>query len=201
MIDSTKDEGLLETAKLVSAVRGYQLEGTRRKDEIMDFTVSPSEQSTITAKVRDPAGNLVKNAIVVFQLDDITGGSLSAAQAPTNSQGEASVIYTASTTTSASNGVTITAFVQGAAAVSDSVNVTVASRELFISIGTGNEIFEPDSARYRVESMFPIEHYVLAGIDDVETADPKGHSGGKIERFNLDTAADGNPTSNRCDCK
>ena len=43
MIDSAKDEGLLETAKLVSAVRGYQLEGTRRKDEIMDFTVSPSE--------------------------------------------------------------------------------------------------------------------------------------------------------------
>lgn len=40
------------------------------------FTLAPTEQSTITAKVRDPAGNLVKNAIVVFQADDITGGSL-----------------------------------------------------------------------------------------------------------------------------
>jgi hypothetical protein len=43
MIDGTKDEGLLETAKLVSAVRGYQLERMRRKEEIVDFTVSPSE--------------------------------------------------------------------------------------------------------------------------------------------------------------
>ncbi len=115
------------------------------------FTVAPSEQSTITAKVRDPAGNLVKNATVVFQLDDITGGSLSAAQADTNSQGEAQVIYTASTTTSASDGVTITAFTQVDPTVSDAVALTVASRELFISIGTGNEIFEPNSAQYRVE--------------------------------------------------
>lgn len=43
MIDETKDKGLLETARLVSAVRGYQLERTRRKEEIVDFTVSPSE--------------------------------------------------------------------------------------------------------------------------------------------------------------
>ena len=43
MIDEAKDEGLLETAKLISAVRGYQLERTRRKEEIVDFTVSPSE--------------------------------------------------------------------------------------------------------------------------------------------------------------
>jgi hypothetical protein len=43
MIGGAKDEGLFETAKLVSAVRGYQLEQTRRKDEIVDFTVSPLE--------------------------------------------------------------------------------------------------------------------------------------------------------------
>ena len=131
------------------------------------FTVSPSEQSTITAKVRDPAGNLVKNAVVVFQLDDITGGSLSAAQAPTNSQGEARVIYTSSTTTSASNGVTITAFVQGAPAVSDSVRLTVASRELFISIGTGNEIFEPNSATYRVEYAVQVTDSQGNGVEGV----------------------------------
>ncbi len=131
------------------------------------FTVAPSEQSTITAKVRDPAGNLVKNATVIFQLDDITGGSLSAASADTNSQGEASVIYTASTTTSASDGVTIRASTQADPTVSDSVNLTVASRELFISIGTGNEIFEPNSATYRVEYAIQVTDSQGNGVEGV----------------------------------
>ena len=99
--------------------------------------------------------------------DDITGGSLSAAQDDTNSQGEAQVVYTASTTTSASNGITITAAVQGSPAVSDSVNLTVASRELFISIGTGNEIFEPNSAQYRVEYAVQVTDSQGNGVEGV----------------------------------
>jgi len=43
MIDAAKDEDLLETAKLVTAVRRYQLEQEQRKDELVDFTVSPPE--------------------------------------------------------------------------------------------------------------------------------------------------------------
>src|SRR6056297_3321386 len=47
------------------------------------FTVAPSEQSAITAIVRDAAGNLVANKVVDFGLDDVTGGSLSAGSATT----------------------------------------------------------------------------------------------------------------------
>ena len=113
------------------------------------FTVGTQEQSTLTAVVRDPLGNLVKNQVVTFTLDDVTGGSLSAAQATTNSQGRAQTIYTASTTTSASDGVVVTATVQGTA-ISDSASITVAARELFISLGTGNSIEEPNEAQYSV---------------------------------------------------
>jgi hypothetical protein len=114
-------------------------------------TVATNEQSTITAIVRDAAGNLVKNQVVVFTLDDVTGGSLSVAQATTNSQGRAQTVYGSSTTTSSVNGVEITATVPGFPAVTDTVNLTVAQRELFISIGTGNEIDEPNTAQYRKE--------------------------------------------------
>jgi len=73
------------------------------------FTIGPGEQSAITAIVRDAANNLVKNEVVGFVLTDFTGGLLSVAQAVTDSQGRAQTFYTASSTTSANNGVTITA--------------------------------------------------------------------------------------------
>jgi hypothetical protein len=113
--------------------------------------VATNDQSTITAIVRDAAGNLVKNQVVDFTLTDVTGGSLSVAQATTNSQGRAQTVYRASTTTSSVNGVRIDTSIQGFPGVTDSVFLTVAQRELFISIGTGNEIEEPNTAQYRKE--------------------------------------------------
>jgi hypothetical protein len=115
------------------------------------FTVSTNGQSSITAIVRDASGNLVKSQVVVFTLNDVTGGSLSVAQATTNSQGRAQTVYRSSTTTSSVNGVEIAARVQGFPAVTDTVSLTVAQRELFVSIGTGNEIEEPNTAQYRKE--------------------------------------------------
>ena len=129
------------------------------------FTVAPTEQSVITAVVRDPAGNLVKNKIVDFALQDVTGGSLTVAQAITDSQGRASTTYTASGTASASNGVTITATVQDTPTVQNSVALTVAAREVFVSIGTGNEIFEPDSATYRKEYTVIVTDVQGNGVD------------------------------------
>jgi hypothetical protein len=114
-------------------------------------TVATNEQSTITAIVRDAAGNLVKNQVVAFTLNDVTGGSLSLAQATTNSQGRAQTVYRASSTTSSVNGVEITASVQGFPSVTDTVNLTVAQLGVFISVGTGNEIEEPNTAQYRKE--------------------------------------------------
>jgi hypothetical protein len=130
------------------------------------FTVGPGEQSQITAVVRDAAGNLVTGATVSFDLQDVTGGQLSVASANTNLQGRAQTSYTASQTTSANNGVVITGTVQGTA-ISDSVALTVAQREVFISIGTGNSIFEPNTAQYRVEFAVQITDSQGNGVEGV----------------------------------
>jgi len=130
------------------------------------FTIGPNEQSQITAIVRDASNNLVTNAVVQFDLQDVTGGQLSVASATTGNQGRATTFYTSSQTTSANNGVVITATVQGTA-ISDSVALTVAQREVFISIGTGNSIFEPNSAQYRVEFAVQITDSQGNGVGGV----------------------------------
>jgi hypothetical protein len=130
------------------------------------FTIGPAEQSAITAVVRDAANNLVTNAIVQFDLQDVTGGQLSVATATTDTQGRATTFYTASQTTSANNGVVVTATVQGTA-ISNSIALTVAQREVFISIGTGNSIFEPNSAQYRVEFAVQITDSQGNGVEGV----------------------------------
>lgn len=131
------------------------------------FTLGPNEQSQITAVVRDAANNLVTNAVVQFDLQDVTGGQLSVATATTDVQGRATTFYTSSQTTSANGGVVITATVQGAA-ISDFVALTVAQREVFISIGTGNSIFEPNSAQYRVEFAIQITDSQGNGVQGVD---------------------------------
>lgn len=129
-------------------------------------TIAPNEQSTVTAVVRDPANNLVKGVTVDFQLTDITGGSLSVGSAVTNSQGVAQTFYNSSSTTSAQDGVVITATVQGTV-ISGMAALTVAQRELFISMGTGNEIFEPNSAQYRVEFAVQVTDAAGNGVAGV----------------------------------
>jgi hypothetical protein len=102
-------------------------------------TVVVQAQSTITATVTDPNGNLVEGQVVDFTLTDITGGSLSVASSTTNAQGQATTVYTASTTTSALNGVQIKATVAGTG-VTGSTTLTVGGQTVFLSLGTGNTI-------------------------------------------------------------
>ncbi len=128
-------------------------------------TVPTEGQSQITAVVRDANGNLVKNQVINFVLDDVTGGFLSAAQATTNSQGRAQTIYNASGTTSALDGVRIDATAQAFPAVTNFETLTVAQRELFIAVGTGNEIFEPNSAQYRKEWVIQVTDAQGNGVD------------------------------------
>jgi hypothetical protein len=104
-------------------------------------TIATQEQSTITAIVRDAAGNLVNNQIVAFKLTDVTGGSLSFATVVTDTEGVAQTVYTASGTPSTSNGVTVAATVQGTA-ITASTDLTVGGQTVFISLGTGNNISE-----------------------------------------------------------
>jgi len=102
-------------------------------------TIPTSGQSTISAIVRDASNNLVENKVVNFSLTDTTGGSLTVASAVTDVQGRAQTVYTASTVPSGSNGVTVSATVQGTA-VTNSAKLTVGGQTVFLSLGTGNTI-------------------------------------------------------------
>jgi hypothetical protein len=112
------------------------------------FIVAPGEQSTVRATVRDASGNLVKNQLINFLLRDETGGQLSSGGDITNSNGQAETTYTAGNAAGASGAAVVTAEVVSNPAVNDSVELTVAGQEVFISLGTGNEIFEPDTTTY-----------------------------------------------------
>jgi hypothetical protein len=130
------------------------------------LTVGTGEVSAIVATVRDVNSNLVKGQLVSFSVLDVTGGQLSTSTSVTNSQGQAFTSYTASSTTSAKDGVAVTASLQ-ALNISNTVNLTVGQRELFISIGTGNTIFEPNSADYRKEFSVRITDAVGNGVAGV----------------------------------
>jgi len=134
------------------------------------FTVPTNDQSAITAVVRDVNGNLVKNQTVSFVLTDSTNGSLSVGQAQTNSQGRAQTIYNASSTTSAVDGVRIDASVSGFPGATDFVNLTVAQREVFMSVGTGNEIEEANTAQYRKQWIVQVTDAQGNGVDLVEVS-------------------------------
>jgi hypothetical protein len=111
-------------------------------------TLSVNESSVVSAVVRDANGNLVKNKIVDFKLTDVSGGTLSAPSAQTNSQGTASVTYNASSVASSDKGVRVDATVRDASTVTDFTQLTVGGRALRITLGTGNEITEPNSTTY-----------------------------------------------------
>jgi len=132
------------------------------------FTVGPTEQTTITAVVRDAKNNLVANSTVVFNLNDVTGGTLTVPSAVTDAQGRAQTVYTAGNVASANNGVQITASVQGVAAVTPkSVLLTVAKSQLFISIGTGNTIDKINSTQYKKDYAVQVTDANGAGVKDV----------------------------------
>ena len=128
------------------------------------FTVAPGEQSTIVATVRDAVGNAVKNKVILFQLEDVTGGSLSVGTAVTSSAGSAQTVYTGGSTISGSGEVRITATVQENPGISQTVDLTVARREVDISIGTGNELFEPNTATYEREFVLQVTDSQGVGV-------------------------------------
>ncbi len=113
-------------------------------------TVETQGQSTLTATVRDANNNLVEGQTVDFLItQDSTGGSLSVPSALTNVQGQATTVYTATTTTSASNGVDISATVAGTA-VAASTSLTVGGEAVFLSLGTGNTISPYSTTQYEL---------------------------------------------------
>ncbi len=111
-----------------------------------------SQQSVLTAVVRDGSGsnNFVKGAVVEFSIiDDASGGVLSNPTiVSTESNGTATVTFTAGTATTPQDGVTIAAKIQGKATTATTF-LTVAKKSLFISAGTGNLLESPTSTTYQ----------------------------------------------------
>lgn len=119
-------------------------------------SVPVNGSSQIRAVVRDANNNLVANQTVDFSLTDSTGGALSAGQATTNSQGLATVTYTAGGVNSGSEDVVVRAGIDtdndgdiDANDVQNTTNLTVGGQALRVVIGTGNTIFEPNETQYQ----------------------------------------------------
>ncbi|WP_416351205.1 Ig-like domain-containing protein [Alteromonas sp. 14N.309.X.WAT.G.H12] len=130
--------------------------------------IGPDGQtSTITAVVRDPAGNLVKDKVVSFTVDDTSTGTISPSQSTTNSSGIASTVFTSAAVTS-EDAVVITASVLDDPAVTDYVTLTVGNRAFDVSIGTGNEISKPDDTTYLKEFAVFVTDSVGQPIEGVE---------------------------------
>ena len=100
-------------------------------------------------------------------LEDVSGGAIFPATAVTDSSGSASTIYT-SNNTSAKDAVAITAVVEDTPAITDTVNLTVSNRELFISLGTGNEIEELGTTDYVKEYSVFVTDAESNAVDNVE---------------------------------
>ena len=113
-------------------------------DATPDLIGPEGETSTISAVVRDPDGNLVKDKVIDFSLIDSSGGSIQPNSARTGSDGIASTVYT-SNAVSPEDGVTVTASADG---VTSQVSLTVGDRAFDISIGTATELGIPDTSTY-----------------------------------------------------
>lgn len=176
-VSSTSAGGAIVTATGGSVSAQQSIEFVALTADSIDiqsnvFTVAPNEQATLTAVVRDAAGNLVKNKTVTFTLQDVTGGTLSLASSVTNSLGRAQTVYTASSSTSGRDGVVVTASVPGGggAPVTDTVALTVASRVVSISLGTGNTIEEPNISQYKMQFTIQLTDANGNGVANVAVA-------------------------------
>lgn len=109
---------------------------------------STEQRSTLTAVVRDASGNPVANRTVTFQaLKDPSGGSIVPGTAKTDLAGRATAAFIAGPNTTAANGVSIRATVDGIP--SNEVLLSVARSQLFVRIETDNKIEKVEPAIYR----------------------------------------------------
>lgn len=174
------------------------------------FSIGPNGQkSTISAVVVDDLGNFVKNKVVNFTLYDVSNGSISRQSDITDSNGLATTVYT-SNGISALDGVVIAACTdtvtnsgdcvnvliddqdqnrsndiyhceESTSCIHDEVKVTVADRELFITVGTGNTLNSASEQEY--EKSFSImvtdvESNPIEGVSLSVSAVPQSYNEG-----------------------
>ena len=153
-------------------------------DATPDLIGPDGQTSTITAIVRDIDGNLVKNAVVTFNVDDTSTGSIAPSQSTTDSNGVASTVFTSGAVTS-QDAVVITAAISGSPAISDSVVLTVGNRAFDVSLGTGNIINSPDNASYMKEFAVFVSDSVgrpVSGVSLTASATPVKFANGGVYR-------------------
>jgi hypothetical protein len=110
---------------------------------------STVNQSSLSALVRDSAGNPVSGAVVNFTAEtDPSNGSVSPGTATTGANGTAVAQFIAGPLSTSNNGVTLRATVQSTA-VTGTTALTVNQQALFISVFTGNTIDNVDPTTYR----------------------------------------------------
>ncbi len=99
--------------------------------------VAANDSSTLMATVTDANGNPVKNQLVEFTGVDLKGGQISPASARSNTQGIASVTYTAGANATETDDVEIAATVKNTT-ISSSMFLSVVERVLNVTLGTSN---------------------------------------------------------------
>lgn len=143
------------------------------------------QESAVTVTVRDANNNLVSGKVIRFTIvQDNSGGTLTSATATTNLQGRASTSYVSSSATTAKDGVIIRAEVNDDPSINSTVTLTVARSALFVRLGTGNQIEEPNLTTYRMPYSVMVTDAngnAAAGVPltlSVNPSDPNGPNPG-----------------------
>ncbi len=121
--------------------------------QALPTTIARSEDSTITAVVRDAASNPVPNQHVTFTLTDSSGGSLSTTSAVTDQTGSASVSYRPNPSFNSPSNVRISigASVDGSSVSSSApAQITIVGTSLRITLGTSNRLIDADQEHYQL---------------------------------------------------
>lgn len=103
--------------------------------------VNTRDNATILAVVQDANGNPVKDTVVVFSSANLKGGQLSTTLATTNVNGEAEITFSAGTTPTEQDEISIFTEVEGTN-INSGVSLTVVDPALNITIGSAN-VIEP----------------------------------------------------------
>lgn len=111
---------------------------------------STTNQSTLTATVRDATGNPVSGQVVNFTaVQDGSNGSIVPGSGTTDANGMTSVQFIPGALSTSANGVKLRATVQSAPAIFADATLTVSGNALFIAIGVGSTLTVLDSTTYQ----------------------------------------------------
>jgi len=158
--------------------------------------ISTNETSKIITKVRDINDNPVKNVKVNFNLSDTVNGSLSNSQATTDSLGRAEIIYSASDSISAFNGIKInTSLPEFPLVTNDLTELTIRGGSSRIVLGLDNLIAE-DGVYYSRSFGVIVTDNAGNPIPNQEvnfTIRPLAYIKGSMVQVDTSSPADGEP--------